>query len=200
MPANPLRYKHFAVALTLVGVLGAGCIFSPDRGDGPPPKTTPYSIRNTPIGAIYYLQQAWSNRDSVRIDSVYATDYQGTSQDLTDLNNPTTLTFYKSDEVRSVARLARSPTVSVSMNFFSYTDWVTSRYVSDPPEWVSFQIQIFTIYLNDTSVIDGEYEARSPKSGFVWFFEFTLRPTYPNGPTADPVWEIVRWKEVRDKN
>ena len=198
--ANSLWNRHFAVWLCLVGMVGSGCIFSPDKGKGKDPPKDPitYPARNTPAGSILYLTIAWSNRDSVRIDSVYASDYEGSSVDLTDNAGSTTLVFRKSDEVHTVGALARSSEINyTNMNFNLASTWTEVQYSSDPPEWVTVQIPQFKIEVRD--IHDVGYAATSPADGETWIFEFTLRPTYPNGPSALPVWEIVRWVESRAK-
>ena len=189
------------MSLCLLAALGGGCIFSPHKDDDPPTPKPPrvYPVRNTPKNAVLYLTYAWEDRDSVRIDSVYADDYVGSSVDLTD-PNAENLNFAKSDEVRTVGALALSHTiVTVTMDFGVPFGWEQDHYVSDPPDWVYVRIPTFTIYIQDPAQDGGEYRARSPEAGKTWFFEFTLKPTYPNGPSADPVWQIVRWVESRDE-
>jgi len=199
--ANPFNCIHFGALFCLIAFLGAGCIFSPDKkppgGIIKPPVV--YPKRLTAKSAVKFLTIAWSERDSAQIDSVYADDYLGTSNDLDD---PTAqnLSFVKSDEVHAVGAMARNPNiVSTSMDFGLSENWVEDHYVTDPPDWRYVQIQNFEIYVNAGSV---EYRAKYPNPVIsqTWFFEFTLRPTYPNGPTGEPVWEIVRWTENRAKN
>lgn len=175
-----------------------GCIFSPEKGKKPPTKPpVVYPKRDTPKNAVYFLTIAWGARDSAQIDTVYADDYQGTSNDLTD-DTAQNLSFVKSDEIRAVGAMALSQNIiSATMDFGLQSGWIEDHYVSDPPDWRYVQIPSFTIYVNDPTI--GEYSAKSPRNGETWIFEFTLRPTYPNGPSGQAVWEIVKWVESRAK-
>jgi hypothetical protein len=195
--ANLFHYIGLG-ALCVASLLGSGCIFSPDRGNGgPPPKPiVVYPKRITPKSAVLFLTIAWSARDSAQIDSVYADDYEGTSNDL---NDPTAqnLRFVKSDEVRAVGAMALSSNIVTTSMYFGPTEtWIEDHYVSDPPEWRYVQIPSFEIYVNAGA--DGEFRAKHPGAiSQTWLLEFTLRPTYPNGPSGEPVWEIVKWVENR---
>jgi len=189
---------RFGLLVCLVGALCAGCIFSPKRDDdgggGPPPPPV-YPKRDTPKNAILYLTLAWANRDSVRIDSVYADDYVGESLDLVSPGS-VTLNFAKSDEVHSVGAMAVSQSVlKAEMDFGVQVGWVEGNYASDPPDWRYVQIPSFRIYVNDT--VKGEYRAESPTAKIIWTFEFTLRPDPVLSTPEEPVWEIVRWTESR---
>jgi len=198
---NPFRYIRLGALLCLAGILAAGCIFSPEKSKGKviPPPPIEFPPRDTPKNAVLYLTRAWSARDSVRIDSVYADEYTGTSNDATD---PTAqnLTFVKSDEVRAVGALALSRTLTsaITMDFGLESGWFETQYVSDPPDWRVVQIPSFSITLNDSE--KGEFSAKSPRPKETIIFEFALKPTYPNGPSGGQVWEIVRWTETRTTN
>lgn len=190
---------HFAVSLCLLAALGGGCIFSPHKDDDPPTPKPPrvYPVRNTPKNAVLYLTYAWEDRDSVRIDSVYADDYEGTSIDLVDPANPSFI-FHKSDEVRTVGAMALTQNIqTIDVDFALPAGWIEGNYASDPPEWRYVQIPSPNIYIHD--IVEGEYRAR-PQGGETWIFEFTLRPTYPNGTAEEAVWEIVKWVESRSTN
>lgn len=188
---------HFTVSLCLMAALGGGCIFSPHKDDDPPPpKVIVYPKLDSPKNAVLFLTVAWSNRDSVMIDSVYADDYTGNSIDLTD-DTPEPLPFTKSDEVRAVQQMAESQSiVAVSMDFGVPFGWQEGHYSGDPADWVYVQIPSANIYLNDS--VQGEYRAQYPEVGNTWIFEFKVKPV-SNG-TADPVWKIVEWKEERATN
>ena len=197
---SPRPYVWRASLLCLLCALCAGCIFSPKKDDSgggvvePPPD---YPKRDTPKNAILYLTLAWENRDSVRIDSVYADNYVGTSSDLTDPND-VPLTFAKSDEVRLVSNMAKSQSiVKVDMDFGLQAGWSEGNYVSDPPDWYYVLIPSFTIYVNDS--VEGEKQATSPAPKTIWRFEFTVRPDPDLSSPADTVWQVVRWVEDRAK-
>jgi len=198
--ANTLWHIRLGVLICLVGTLASGCIFSPKKDKDIPPDKPPisYTKRNTAKGAVQYLSQAWTNRDSVRIDSVYADDYGGESIDLTD-PNAQNLTFVKSDEVRTVGALALAQEITyTNMNLNLPGTWIEFSLASDPPEWRTIQVPNFKIEV--LAGVNEGFSVTSPHGGELWLFEFTLRPTYPDGPSAEPVWEIVRWKESRSKN
>lgn len=128
-------------------------------------------------------------------DSVYANDYEGTSQDLID-PSPVNLTFTKSDEIKVVRGMAMASLTYVNFDLYSQATWPHVYYASDPPDWITIQIPYFKIEVRGASG-DG-YTARSPSAGETWLFEFTLRPTTPS-PTSptDTTWSVVRWAESR---
>ena len=182
--------------------MGAGCIFSPKRDpDIKPPDRPPttFAPRDTPKNAILYLTQAWSARDSVRIDSVYAVEYAGTSSDLLDPNNPVELSFTKSDEVRVVSRMALDQSIQYAkMEFYSQNTWNEEHLLSDPADYRTVTVPFFKIEVIYVAAEDG-WAVTSPTSGQTWLFNFTLRPTYPSWAAGKAVWEIVRWEEQRAK-
>ena len=172
------------------------------KKDGPlkpiPPAPIVYPDRSTPENALLYMTIAFSNRDSVRTDSIYADDYEGTSTDLIDPSQPT-FVFAKSDEIKVVAAMAQSSSITyVNVDFKHPNTWASFHYATDPPEWVTIQIPNFIIEVHELT--DG-FTARSPASGETWIFEFTLKPTTPDlsSPT-DTTWQIVRWVESRSLN
>jgi len=178
--------------------LGGGCIFSPNKSKDPPKDRPPvvYPPRDTAARAVYYLSLAWSQRDSVRIDSVYADDYEGTSVDLVDPAAPSFI-FHKSDEVHSVGALAQATEITYTNMELNLGTWNEFHYDTDPPDWWTVQVPFFKIEVKD---VDGNgFAATSPKAGEAWIFEFTLRPTYPSWANGAPVWEIVKWVESRNK-
>lgn len=143
------------------------------------------------------MAAAFERRDSVRTDSVYADDYEGTSVDMAD-PVPATFTFHKSDEVRIVSKMTLSNSITyIRVDFGPQNTWSRVQYASDPPEWVTLQIPHFIIEVNDA--VQGEFRASSPSPGVIQIFEFSLRPTFPNGPSGTPVWEVVRWVENRSE-
>ncbi|HKQ20272.1 MAG TPA: hypothetical protein VJW75_11055 [Candidatus Eisenbacteria bacterium] len=181
-----------------MATLGGGCIFSPDRSKDPPKDKQPvvYLPRDTAARAVEYLSLAWENRDSVRIDSVYADDYEGTSVDLVDQAQPSFI-FHKSDEVHSVGALAQATEITYVDMDLKVGTWNEFHYSTDPPDWWTVQVPYFKIEVRD--VLGNGFSATSPKTGESWIFEFTLRPTYPSWANGAPVWEIVKWVESRNK-
>lgn len=162
-----------------------------------PPAPFVYPDRSTPEHALLYMAAAFERRDSVRTDSVYADDYEGTSVDMTE-PFPATFTFHKSDEVGIVGEMALSNSIIyIRVDFGPQNTWSRVQYASDPPEWVTLQIPHFIIDVNDAVL--GEFRTSAPSPGVSQIFEFSLRPTFPNGPSGTPVWEIVRWVESRSE-
>ncbi|MGE5176979.1 MAG: hypothetical protein ACM3JJ_11460 [Hyphomicrobiales bacterium] len=177
-----------AVAALLVALLSGGCIFSPKKeksggGGTPPPPVPP---RTSPHSAIDFLIYAWNYRDSTLAEQVYASDYSGTSVDQSDPQTGT-LSFTKADEVRALGGLELATDITrVEVNFGPSTTWVDSKYVGDPPDWVSVAIPKPTVNIYTTS---DTYTATGADN-----FEFKLRPV-PASP--DTLWEIVRWSESK---
>jgi hypothetical protein len=180
------------IALLLAVVVLAGCgIFNPDDCedcDGGGGGGTVYPPRNSPENAILYLKAAWENKDSVRVDSVYAEDYLGTSVWQSDPGGSVSLSFAKTDEVRAVGGLYLDQQISnVTLDFKPPSGWQKYQYSSDPPSYIAINIPYPKI-----SVTRGEttYEVTETTS-----FEFTLKPV-ASAPD-DTLWEIIRWNEVR---
>jgi hypothetical protein len=133
-----------------------------------------------------YYAAAWEDRDSTRIDSVLAADYQGTSSDLGP--SPETLSFVKSDEVRAVHQMKMDVDLtSVVVNFGPSSSWTRDSYPSDPADWAVIYIPSVQIELHSTSGADVVVSASRTTN------EFKLKPTVSG---ADTTWEIVRWEEV----
>ena len=170
--------------------------------DGPiEPEPVPpivYPVRSTPKNAVRYMVTAFVGRDSVRTDSVYADDYEGSSIDLTD-PNPTALAFTKADEVRVVGAMRGSVTlIRADMNFGPSESWAQTHDGSDPVGWVSIQVPSYDIYIIDDA---GDYRVQAPSPGQTQIFEFTLKPTTPDASSpTDTTWTIVRWVESRAQN
>lgn len=165
-----------------------------------PPSQTPfvYPTRSTPENALLYMAAAFERRDSVRTDSVYADEYEGSSVDMTD---PIPLVFHfpESDEVRIVSKMSQSSSISfIRVDFGSTNTWLRSHTVADPPEWVTLQIPSFIIEVHDA--IEGEFRTSAPSPGVTQVFEFTLKPTTPDSTSpTDTTWVIVRWVESRSQ-
>lgn len=150
-----------------------------------------YPVLSSPQNALSALVTAYTQRDSVETGAVYDSSYQGSSQDLTDPNNPPTLFFTHSDEVHHVAALARSPAITeIIFNIGSPATW--TRLASDDashPEWAV--IQIFGHYIG---IRDGatEYDAYGTNP-----FLFKFKPSTPDSSSpTDTLWRVVRWTEI----
>lgn len=141
------------------------------------------------------MQTAWESRDSVRIDSVYAIEYQGSSLDQGDPNSGT-LRYAKSDEVRVVGEMARSlEIVAVDMNLSSPSTWFFTHNASDPPGWVTVTIRFFTITVDLSNMTT--HRASTADRTDLWLFDFTLKPIPDSASPTDTTWQVVRWNEVR---
>ncbi len=129
---------------------------------------------------------AWVNRDSSRIDSVLSDDYQGTSTEIG--TNPSTLTFFKSDEIRAVRNMeGDSNLLSVSVSFGPSSSWIRDSDPGDPPGWVVLHVPDVSIRLLWASSNEIIVSPSSTDN------EFKLKPVALG---TDTTWEIVRWKEV----
>ena len=159
-----------------------------DCGGGfkPPPSGPFYPPRTTPQNTVEYYRVAWENRDSTRVDSVLAVDYEGTS---TDIGSTTeTLSFVKFDEIRAVHRMKDDPNlVRVEVLLGPSSSWTRTSYASDPPEWVVVLVPGADIRV---LLANGDILAVSSSRGNN---EFKLKPV-ASGP--DTTWEIVRWEEI----
>jgi len=185
-----------AVAAPLI-FLGCG------KDDGPikPPTPQPivYPDQSTPKNTVLRMSMAVANRDSVVTASVYADDYEGSSNDL-DGPIPEAFTFTKADEIRVIGAMALSNSiVSVDMDLGHPATWFQHHFVSDPPDWVTIEVPGYRIYVNDVDL--GEFGMQSPSAGETRIFEFRLRPTTPDSTSpTDTTWTIVRWTEIRNLN
>jgi hypothetical protein len=172
--------KRILICILALG-LGAGC----SDDDPVKPQQVP-PVRTTPKASAEYYRLAWQSRDSTRIDSVLADDYQGTSIDMGSTTE--TLTFTKSDEIRAVHNMKDDQNlVSVSVDFGPQNYWRLDSHLEDPPEWVVVIIDNPYIRLSWASADEVFVSPNSTSE------EFKLRPL-ASGP--DTTWEIVRWKEV----
>jgi hypothetical protein len=154
----------------------------------PGPSGPVYPARTTPQNTVTYYKTAWENRDSTRIDSVLAVDYQGTSIDI----GPTTetLSFVKSDEIRAAYGMANDLELSlVEVNLGSSGSWNRTSYASDPPDWAVIIIphsQIILRFVNGDEIVVSPYRDSN---------EFRLKPV---ATTPDTTWQIVRWTETHN--
>ena len=176
--------KRALIYLFVTGFM-AGC-----SGDDPakpkPPIIEPPPGRTTPQRGVEYYRLAWETRDSTRIDSVLAVDYQGTSTEIG--ANPQMLSFVKSDEVRAVHAMKSDATItSVIVDLGPLNSWIRTSFAGDPPDWAVVIIPNPAISLR---YADGSELAVSPSNEEV---EFKLKPTAAG---LDTTWQIIRWKEV----
>ena len=190
--------RPLAIALALVlaaplVLLGCGKK-NPVKVETPEPFV--YAARSTPKGTVLRLAQAYTNRDTVVTASVYADDYHGSSVDLSDPGSDSLL-FSKADEVRSVASMTLSNSITyTNADFKLPATWNELHYVSDPSDWITVQIPSFQIEVVD--IYNNGYNARAPSNGETWIFEFTLRPTPDASSPTGNTWTIVRWVESRN--
>ncbi len=187
-----LRLRTAILIIVLLVAGDSGCIFSPKKDTTRPPVTPPpvYFAPDIPQNTLQNLVTAYENRDSVRCKAVYADDYQGTSQDLTDPNQPPPLVFFKQDEINHVGALYRSSGISkVEFKIGSPSVW--TRLTSDDaghPDWA-----IINIYGHRVSVFDGATEYRADGTNT---FEFKFKPTIDASQRTDTMWTVVRWVEI----
>jgi hypothetical protein len=182
--------SRLALALGFLLLVAAGCGLTPPTEPPTPEPPPPYPIRNTPENAIEYLRLAWERKDSLAVDSVDASDYEGISTDLADPGGTSVLSFTERQEIDAVANLRRDPLVgTVIFSLPASILWERIPYANDPPTWVSILIKqniSLTVYkTNPDDRDDTGWGVDASK------FEFTLKP-------VGSLWEIVRWKEIRE--
>ena len=130
-----------------------------------------------------YYATAWQNRDSTRVDSVLAADYQGTSTD-----PPLTLSFVKYDEIRALHYMALDTDLtSVQVNLGPPSSWIRDSYSSDPPDWTVILVPNAQIQLRYSTGVDVVVNNATNK--------FKLKPTVVG---SDTTWEIIRWEEFHN--
>ena len=193
-PEEALTPARLGIVLVLAATFVVmGCGKDPVKPE--PAKPFVYPDRSTPDNTLRRMTFAFANRDTGVTASVYADDYEGTSTDM--VYSPTTLTFTRADEVKVVEAMAGSSITTIGCDFYSPATWVHTHYSADPVGWVTIQVPDYNIYLYDS--VRGEFQTRSPSSGMIHFFEFTLKPTTPDATSpTDTTWTIVRWKEIVD--
>jgi hypothetical protein len=132
---------------------------------------------------------AWENRDSSRVDSVLADDYQGTSTDLAS-GTPEVLTFTRSDEIRAVHGLRDDANLTlVDVNLGPSGSWTRTSYIGDPPDWavmITPHVQVILRFVNGDEVVVNPAQTSN---------EFKLKPV---ATLPDTIWEIVRWSEMHN--
>jgi hypothetical protein len=176
--------------MTGLALLGAGCIFSPDKGDGGGgggggPQ---YQKLDSPEHVLENLGLSYAARDSNEYKTLYDSTYVGTSQDLNDPPGSQVSTFRYVDEIAHVAALQRATTItSVFFDIGSSTTWHRLP-SSDPshPEWADYTINSTHIQIYDGATLY-EVLSNSPTT-------FSFIPT-AKAP-GDTLWKIVRWVEV----
>ncbi|MGE5179191.1 MAG: hypothetical protein ACM3PF_08885 [Bacteroidota bacterium] len=188
-PLVPARLVGFGL-LALAVVAAAGCgILSPKKGGGDPPKPFEYPALTTPESTLANVGYAWERRDSSRTKQIYDDQYLGTSTDLTDVT-PTTLTYYKYQEVGVVSAMQRRSEISrVTMDLKRPT-WIRLHYNSDPAGWTAIQITGVNIQVDDT-----QYGTQLANSSTT--FEFKFKPTVDHTSPTDTTWQVVGWTETR---
>jgi hypothetical protein len=183
--------RFIALAFLLVGLaaLTAGCIFSPDKGDGGGGGggTPQYPKLDSPSNVLDALGKSYAARDSMEYKTLYdSLYYVGTSQDLNDPPDTQVSTFRYADEVAHLAALQRSTTIA-SVFFDIGANWQRLA-SSDPshPEWAEIQINSTHVQIYDGATVY-EVLSNSPTT-------FSFIPTVK--APGDTLWKIVRWKEV----
>jgi hypothetical protein len=169
----------------------AGCIFSPEKGGHTiiPPEV--YGTPSTPEKVLTNLKVTYEGRDSVLYKAVYDSSYIGSSTANPGAPEQVSLEFTYSDEIASLAGMARSTTITrVSLDLGG--NYV--RQASDDlahPEYATIQTGTYRI-----EVVDGVNDWRA-FAGAGDFIQFTFKPTTPApSSSTDTLWSIVRWTEI----
>jgi hypothetical protein len=180
----------------LIAGLAAGCgtkdhIVAPTPPD--PYQGHPlYPMLFDPYNVMDALRIAYEARDSVEIKKLYDDNYTGTSIDLTAPGGPLQLDFTKADEVRHVAAMAKS--TSITNITLQWPPALTREQdLGDPPGWTTIRLLPNTVRLE----VSDQATIRSIQSDQEQF-EFKFIPTTPApGSPTDTLWSIIRWSEVR---
>lgn len=186
-----LRFAVFQafVAASVFSGCGEDSPTKPPPGGGGPPV---YPVLSTPQNVLTALEIAYSHRDSTETKALYDSSYVGESQDMTDNSFES---FSYADEVRHVAILARSTTItSVTCEFGPPASW-TRFGSSDPshPDWAVIQLSGSSFLIEVSDVAVSQFEV----SGAGELFEFLFKPTAPESTSpTDTLWKIVHWSEV----
>ena len=184
-----------ALAIALCAVLLAGC-GKKDKIVGPEPPGSPtYPKLSSPVNVLRALEQAYEARDSVEFKLLYNdTLYKGTSIDQSNPGSPIRYTFYKADEVRHVAALAKNFGITkIDLIYPPVLDRFTD--LSDPQGWATIQVlpsSGLRLEIND-AYTSTAYSIASDRESF----EFKFIPKSPDSSSpTDTTWQIVRWSEV----
>ncbi|HEX5031067.1 MAG TPA: hypothetical protein VFX78_06395 [Candidatus Eisenbacteria bacterium] len=189
--ASFTRIKHrnlqqcFGLAALLVGavILGAGCIFSPDKGEKKVIIPPTYPALDNPQHVLEAYMIAYQHPDSEEAKVLYDPNYLGTSE-----SPDTTVTFSREYEIAHIGALQRATTISsIVLEFGPTITWV--RLSSDDPshpEWAQYQIPSWHLDINDGQTL---YSAQSTDP-----ITFSFAPTV--SAPGDTLWKIIRWKET----
>jgi hypothetical protein len=173
--------------LVCCSALGLGCGSKKSTLLGPSP-APPYPALTSPENALVAMIRAYARRDTVELGLVYDDGYQGTSIDQDDWA-PVALSFTKADELRHLAVLARTTSITkVSVNL----NPVVRRYTdaADPAGWASIQNPIRTVEVEDGATLYSVYLSYETLT-----YKFVPATPDSTSPT-DTTWKIVRWSEV----
>lgn len=175
----------------------SGCIFSPDRGGGGPPKPPPtYPIRKDPQQALENMRTAYEARDSAEYRKVFVQlgapgePYVGSSYDVNDSIPGNQLgTFTIVEEEQHIKKLAESRDIyRISLSFGSKGTW--KRYGATGPSselWAEIVISNPVLELDDSK---SSYAFNSNET-----FTYQFSPDTSSASPTDTVWSIVRWYE-----
>lgn len=179
-----MRRMGWLVAVMAAGFLG-GC--GSDNKDPVEPPPPPPGL-NSPQNVLENLVLSYQARDSVKTRDLYDSSYVGTSTDLNDPPGSQVSIFHYADEVRHVAVMARTATISsVLVDLGPRASWI--RMSSDDPshpEWAMIQVSNYRIEVFDGGTV---YSAPSINP---MIYAFTPTVTAP----GDTTWKIVRWTEI----
>jgi len=175
-----------ATLLSGLAVLGAGCIFSPEKGDPPPVTKPPYPALDNPQHVLEAYQIAYQHPDSVEAEILFDGNYLGVSENTSDQTQ--NVSFTRDDEKAHIAALQRSTTISsILLDFGPTLTWV--RLTSDDPshpEWAQYQLPSWHLEITDGSTL---YTVTSTNP-----ITFSFAPT--SSAPGDTTWKIIRWKET----
>jgi len=176
------------LAVLIVALATGGCGRDKVLVGGTPTPPRIYPLLVNPYSVMDALSTAYERRDTTEIKLLYDDAYQGSSIDQTD-PAPAVLTFFKADEVKHVAALARAPilnvTLMLSINMTRFND------PADPPGWTTIVNPITSLEMSDSSTT---WRVDIPNE----MMEFKFVPHTSNPTSVDTTWKIVRWTEIKN--
>jgi hypothetical protein len=181
--------------LLLVSGLVAGCIFSPDRGDGdkPPPPPLKYPVLSTPAAVLTALRIAYENRDSSGYLKLFDDKYLGATYDTSEVEEGNQAgTFTRVEEEKHIKSLAENANITSVDLFLPGEPWTVTTVidVDSGEEW-----GLITIYNPQIGVTEAGKDAVRIVANETFQFRFRPRSVPPESSDTGKLWHIVRWNE-----
>jgi len=144
-------------------------------------------IPSRPEFALHNLAEAYNHKDSTAYKGVFDDTYQASYLDQKD-PSPQLVTYYKDDEARHIAFLAKSNAnvdMRLSATLTPYQD------LGDPPGWMTIQVPFQSIAV---STIDSSFVVNMTQD----YLEMRFIPHTPDASSpTDTSWKVIKLTEVR---